>query len=216
MSYKKNSITILSIVGQSDLRKVNAYHEAEQVARNKHKFDFVESHCKALKTDIEGLGKINNMDCMIKICANVCCVITALFYVWTENPVPLLYSICIKTIEVIKHSKFIKWYNDVHDKVPQLQYFFNMLHKVLSQLARFLTNSVNNNLVEHGNAGSKLTITMVLKIVKFVVRFFSNINNHIMEGSVSNSVSNITPRDSNPKLIQGANIMAVPNVKLVL
>ncbi len=145
------------------------------------------------------------MDCIVKVCTNICCVITALFDVWTGNPVPLLYSICIKTIEVIKHPEFIKWHNNIHGKVPQLPYIFlNILHKVLSQLASFLTNSVNNNLVEHGNDGSKLTITLVFKIVKFVTRLFSNIENHIMEGSVPDSIPNFTPRNANPKIIQAA------------
>ena len=151
LSYKTNSITILSFVTQSDLGKVNAYREAKQVARNKREFDFVKSHCKALKTTIEGLGKIHSLDCFVKTCANVCCVITALFDIRAGNPVPLLYSVCIKTIEVFKHPEFIKWHNKVHDKVLQLPYIFlNTLHKVLSQFASFLTNSVNNSLVEHG------------------------------------------------------------------
>jgi hypothetical protein len=77
-----------------------------------------------------------------------------------------------------------------------------MLHKVLFQLASFLTNLVNNNLVEHGDNGGKLPIALVLKIVKFVTRFFNNIKSHIMEGSVSNSVPNFTPCNSNSKIIQ--------------
>jgi hypothetical protein len=66
LSYETNSITILSFVTQSDLGKVNAYRKAEQVARNKCESDFVESHCKALKTTNEGLGKIHSMDCIVK------------------------------------------------------------------------------------------------------------------------------------------------------
>jgi hypothetical protein len=88
-----------------------------------------------------------------------------------------------------------------------------MLHKVLSQLASFLTNLVNNNLVEHSNDGSKLTITLVLKIVKFVSRFFKNIENHIMEGSVPDSVPNFTSRNANPQIIQAANA-TTPVVKI--
>ena len=68
---------------------------------------------------------------------------------------------------------------------------------------------MNNNLVEHGDDGSKLTIILIVKIVKFATRFFSNIENHIMEGSVPDSVPNFTPRDSNPKLLQAATIMSV-------
>jgi hypothetical protein len=89
-----------------------------------------------------------------------------------------------------------------------------MLHKVLSQLASFLTNSVNNSLVEHGDDGSKLTIILVTKIVKFITRFFLNIENHIMEGSVPDSVLNFTPRDLNPKLLQTPNIMVAPYAKV--
>ncbi len=79
-----------------------------KLQKNEHKFNFVKSHCKVLKTRVKGLGKISNMDCIIKICTNLCCVITAFFDVWMENPVFLLYSICIKMVEVIKHPKFIK------------------------------------------------------------------------------------------------------------
>ena len=104
LSYKMISITIFRFIVQSDLEKVNAYRKAEQVARNEREFDFVESHRKALKMTIKGLGKIHSMDCIVKICANVCCVITALFDIRAGNPVPLLYSVCIKTIEVVKSS----------------------------------------------------------------------------------------------------------------
>ncbi len=217
LSYKTNSITILSFVEQSDLGKISAYCDAKQVAKNKRELDFVKSHRRALKTTIKGLGKISNMDCIVKVCANICCVITALFCIRTGNPAPLLYFVCIKTIEVIKHPKFIKWHNDVHGKVPQLPYIFlNMLHKVLSQLASFLTNLVNNNLVKYDNDGSKLTITLVLKIVKFVIRFFSNIENHIMEGSVPDSVPNFTPHNANPKIILAATAIAPVSIVAAL
>jgi hypothetical protein len=71
LSYKTNSITNMSFVEQSDLGKINPYCEAEQIAKNECKFDFVKSHRKMLKTTIKGLGKISNMGCIVKICANV-------------------------------------------------------------------------------------------------------------------------------------------------
>ena len=201
LNYETNSITILSFVAQNDLEKIIAQRDAEQVAKNEREFDFVESHRKAIKATIEGLGKIQNMECIVKICANISCVITAIFDIRAGNPIPLLYSVCIKTIEVIKHPDFIKWHAEVREKVPQLPYIFlNMLHKVLSQLASFSTNSVNNSLIEHGDNGSKLKVDLVVKIVKFVTRFFANIDNNIMEGTVPDSVPNFTPRDANPKI----------------
>jgi hypothetical protein len=91
-----------------------------------------------------------------------------------------------------------------------------MLRKVLSQLASFSTNSVNNSLIEHGNNGAKLMITLVLKIVKFLTRFFNNIENHIMEGSVPESIPKITPCNTNPKLLQVANVVSPINKIAVL
>ena len=76
-----------------------------------------------------------------------------------------------------------------------------MLHKVLSQLASFSTNSVNNSLIEHGSDGSNLKVDLIVKIVKFVTRFFANIDNYIMEGTVPDSVPNFTPCDANPKIM---------------
>jgi len=113
LNFETSSITILSFVGQSDIAKVEAYREAEQIAMNEREFDFIESRRKALKTTIEGLGKITSMDCIVKICADVCCVITALFDIQSGNPVPLLYQVSIKMIGFIKHLDFIRWHADV-------------------------------------------------------------------------------------------------------
>jgi len=64
------------------------------------------------------------MECIVKICANICSVITAIFDIRAGNPIPLLYSVCIKAIEVIKHPEFIKWHAEVREKVSQLPYIF--------------------------------------------------------------------------------------------
>ncbi len=124
LNFETSSITILSFFGQSNSARVEASCEAKQVAKNEQEFDFINAHRKALKTTIEGLGKITSMDCIVKICANVCCVITALFDICPGNPAPLLYEICIKTIGFIKHLDFICWYEDVRESIPQLQYIF--------------------------------------------------------------------------------------------
>ena len=189
LNFETSSITILSFVGQSDIAKVEAYREAEQIAKNEREFD-----------SIEGLGKITSMDCIVKICANVCCVITALFDIQPGNPVPLLYQVFIKMIGFIKHLDFIRWHANVHESVPHLPYIFlNMLHQVLAQLASFSTNSVNNNLIELGDNGAKLITTSVQKIVKYVARFFDRMDNHILEGTYPDVIPKFTPKDANPK-----------------
>jgi hypothetical protein len=124
LNFETSLITILSFVGQSDIAKVEAYREAEQIAKNEREFDLIESHRKALKTTNEGLGKITSMDCIVKICMNICCVITALFDIQPGNPVPLLYQVFIKMIGFIKHFDFIPWHADVRESAPQLPYIF--------------------------------------------------------------------------------------------
>jgi hypothetical protein len=71
------SITMLTFVGQNDVAKIEAHREAEQLVKNEREFDFVQAHCKILKTTIKGLGMISGMECILRICANVCCVFTA-------------------------------------------------------------------------------------------------------------------------------------------
>jgi hypothetical protein len=69
LNFETSSITILMFIGQSDAARVDTSREAKQVATNEHEFDFIDAHCKALKTTIEGLGKITSIDCTVKICA---------------------------------------------------------------------------------------------------------------------------------------------------
>jgi hypothetical protein len=74
-----------------------------------------------------------------------------------------------------------------------------MLHQILAQLASFLANSVNNNLMELGDDGAKLITTSVQKIVKYVARFFHRMDNHILEGTYPDVIPKFTPKDANPK-----------------
>ena len=123
LKFKTSLITILSFVGQDYFAKLEAHCEAEQQAKNEREFDFVETHCKLLKTTIKGLGMISGVECIMKICANVCCVVTALFDIDGSNPVVLLFSVCIKIIDFVKSLDFIQWHAIVRTRVPQLPFF---------------------------------------------------------------------------------------------
>ncbi len=200
LSFETSSIRTLSFVNQNDSARVEEYHEDEQLAQNEHVFNIIEVHWKTLKSTIKGLGKITSMDYIVKISANLCCIITALFDIQPGNLVPVLYLTCIKMIEFIKHLDFIRWHMDVKENVPQLPYIYlNMLQYVLSHLASFSTNSVNNNLIQNGDDGSKLVIASTQKIVKYLARFFDRMENHILEGLYPNTIPKFTPRDANLK-----------------
>jgi hypothetical protein len=74
-----------------------------------------------------------------------------------------------------------------------------MLHQPFAQLAIFLTNLVNNNLIKHGEEGSKLIIALIQKITKYADHSFDRIETHILKGTFHNTVPKFTPRDANPK-----------------
>jgi hypothetical protein len=124
LKFETSLITIFSFVGQDNFAKLKAYCEAEQQAKNEREFVFVETHRKLLKTTIEDLGMISGMECVMKICANVCCVITAFFDINRSNPVLLLFSVCIKTINFVKSLDFIQWHAFVRAQGPQLPFIF--------------------------------------------------------------------------------------------
>jgi hypothetical protein len=124
LKFETSSVTMLSFVGQNNTAKIKAHREAEQLAKNKHEFDFMDTHCKFLKTTIKSLGMITGMECFVKICTNVCCIVTALFDIDGSNPVPLLYSVCIKTIDFVKSLDFIQWHAIMHAHISQLPFIF--------------------------------------------------------------------------------------------
>jgi hypothetical protein len=124
LKFKTSLIMVLSFVGQKIIAKIEVHCEAEQLAKNQRKFDFVETHRKLLKTTIEGLGMISGIECIVKIFTNVCCVVTAFFDIDGSNTVQFLYSMCIKTVNFVKHLKFIQWHATICACVPQLPFIF--------------------------------------------------------------------------------------------
>ncbi len=55
-------------------------------------------------------------------------------------------------------------------------------------LALFSQNSVNTNLVEHGATGDKLDIRNISIAVKFAVKFWTKMNNHIKDNTVPKEI----------------------------
>jgi hypothetical protein len=106
---------------------------------------------------------------------------------------------CIKTIDFVKSLDVIQWHAIMNACIPQLPFIFlNMLQQVLSQLAIYFTNTVNINLVEHGDNGANVSTVQLLKIAKLVAHFFEQMENHILEGSYLDTVPAFTLRDANP------------------
>ncbi len=58
------------------------------------------------------------------------------------------------------------------------------IHQLFQNLALFSQNSVNTNLVEPGATGNKLNISNVVVAVKFAVKFWKKMNDHIEDDTV--------------------------------
>jgi hypothetical protein len=87
-----------------------------------------------------------------------------------------------------------------------------MLQQVLSQLAIYSTNTMNIDLVERGDNGMNINIALPSKITKLVACFFKCMENHILEGSYPDTVPALTPRDANPSIPKGMNLMVTTKV----
>ncbi len=72
-----NTITILTFVSQNDSAKLLALRTSKDNACNEWALDMSEAHCTKAKTIIKGLGKIESMQCIIRVAANVCSFICA-------------------------------------------------------------------------------------------------------------------------------------------
>ena len=81
-----------------------------------------EAHRTKAKTTIEGLGKIESMQCIVRIAANVCGFVRAFFDV-EKGMQPFIYQLCIKTIDCITQQEFTRWYNANKSRMPHLPYY---------------------------------------------------------------------------------------------
>jgi len=121
--FKSNAITILTFVSQNDSAKLLASRTSEENARNEWALDMSEAHRMKAKTTIEGLGKIELMQCIVRIAANVCGFVCAIFDV-EKGMQPSIYQLCIKTIDCITQQEFTCWYNANKSHMPHLPYYF--------------------------------------------------------------------------------------------
>jgi hypothetical protein len=79
LMFETNAIMILTFVSQNDLAKLLASRASKENACNEWALDMSEAHQTKAKTTIEGLGKIESMQCTIRIAANVCGFFHAFF-----------------------------------------------------------------------------------------------------------------------------------------
>ncbi len=156
--------------------------------RTKRSFDFSDSHKTKAKTTIESLGRIDNIDCIVKICANIYGFIHSFFHV-KKGKHPLIYKLCIKMIDCITHQELPCWHSANIKLLPHLPniYMFTLQHVFLQQ-TKFMWNTLNTNKVEMSIIAAVIVTKKVDDTVKYITRFFKKMDNHLSKDTVPDSV----------------------------
>jgi hypothetical protein len=191
--FETNAITVLSFVSQNDSTKLRALRMIDENVQNERALDMTDTHKTKAKTTVEGLGKIKNIYCIVKIATNICSFIRAFFDIESSTR-PIIYKLCIQIMDCITQQDFTRWHSANKEHLPHLPYLFlNMIQHVFAQQAKFLANTLNTNKVEHGHNNSTLNVKQLEQTVKYISRFFKKMSDHVAEDSTPDSVPRFTP-----------------------
>ncbi len=128
--FESNAITVLSFISQNDSTKLRALRMIEENVQNERALDMTDTHNTKAKTTVEGLGKIKNIYCIVKIAANICGFIRAYFDI-ESGTCPVIYELCIQIMDCISQQDFTHWHSANKERLPHLPYLFlNMIQHV--------------------------------------------------------------------------------------
>ena len=135
-------------MSRNDAACLEASRISEETEKNEKIYDFSESHKTKAKATVEGLGRVKGIDCIVKICANICGFIRSFFDVESGQR-PLIYDMCVNTIDCITHQEFARWHAANAKLLMHLPFIFlNMMQHVFVQQAKFSCSTINTNKVE--------------------------------------------------------------------
>jgi hypothetical protein len=105
----------------------------EENVQNERALDMTDNHKTKAKMTVEGLGKIKNIYCIVKIAANICGFIRAFFDI-ESGTCPVIYKLCIQIMDCITQQDFTHWHSANKEHLPHLPYLFlNMIQHVFAQ-----------------------------------------------------------------------------------
>jgi hypothetical protein len=121
--FETNTITVLSFVSQNDSTKLRALRMFEENILNKRALDMTDTHKTKAKMTVEGLGKIKNIYCIVKIVANICGFICAFFDI-ESGTCPVIYKLCIQIMDCITQQDFTHWNSAIKSICPTFHIYF--------------------------------------------------------------------------------------------
>jgi hypothetical protein len=175
---------------------INPFHYALQLDqilvaaaedKNEKSFAIAKSNRKKNLALIKGIGKINSMNNFAKMCANICGVQLAIINITVGKP--LLYQYAWKMIRFIENKHFTCWHaRNAQSLVHLPMLFAGKLNQFFQHLASYSQNSINTNLIEHGNHGKGLDIKSISTAIKLASKFWKKMTKHIKDNTVPKEV----------------------------
>jgi len=213
LNFETNAITVLSFVSQNDTDRLTTVRLLEENEKNKRSYDFLDAHKTKAKATVEGLGRIEGIDCIVKICANICGFIRSFFDV-EKGKRPIIYDLCVRTIDCITHQEFNRWHSANAKQLAHLPYIFlNMMQHVFVQQAKFASNTLNTNKVGVQGPLAVLVTKQVDITIKYLSRFFKKMDDNVAEDTVPTAIPRFTPHYAKPG-IMGALEESVANTTI--
>jgi hypothetical protein len=121
--FESNAITVLSFVSQNDSTKLRVAPMLEENIQNEKDHGMSDTHKTKAKNTLKGLGKIENIHCIVRIAANICGFIHAFFDV-EKGTRPLIYELCIQIMDCITQQDLPAGIMQTRSKCPNSHIIF--------------------------------------------------------------------------------------------
>ncbi len=73
-SYESTDINVFHFAPQNNNTLINAAHLCNANARDETKFKIHESQCSKANSTIEGIGRVNDIEDVVRVCTNFCAI----------------------------------------------------------------------------------------------------------------------------------------------
>ena len=185
-TYESTEINIFHFAPQNDASLVNAACIRDANARNEVEFKIHESQRTKTNSTIDGIGRVNNIEDVVKVCANLCGIIRSIIDV-QKGGFPLLHEFAIKIVLCIRSPSFQRWYLKNSNQLAHLHFIFmQKLHHVFVLLAQFSSNSKNSNSIKLGKStfdNKNLNVA-----INYASSFLIKMEEYVTEDSVPTDV----------------------------
>jgi hypothetical protein len=121
--YESTDINDFHFAPQNDSALISATCLCDVNDRNESEFKIHKSQRSKANSTIEGIGRVNDIEDLIKVCANLCAIQCKIADV-QGGGFPFLHKFSIKIILCIHNPAFQQWYSKNNSKLSHLHFIF--------------------------------------------------------------------------------------------